>query len=99
MTIIRHTLKTTLVPNELVTDTTISAESFRVMTYLFSLSVGEEVNICHISDILGFHKDETLKYFDELVCRGWIIRTLITNVNGNDYDYEINETPIQGSLL
>ena len=98
MTIIRNEIHT--IPDELITDTNISPESFRLMCYLLKLPDNTHTYLYTIVDDLDIHFNMICKCVDRLEITGWITKHRIIEADGryNDSYYTINQSPIKKEI-
>lgn len=94
MSILRNKLKNSFsqIPNEAITDKSLSANAFRILAYLFSRPDNWEINNADIKQRFDIKQDHTLaKYWKELLASGWIERERIKQ-NGKiagGYNYHL----------
>jgi len=98
MSIIRNQLKReySQIPNEIITDTTISAGAFRVLVYLFSKPDNWNIYNKDICKQLNITEQTLSKYWKQLLASQWLKRerNSPTHKEPGGYTYEIVSLPI-----
>lgn len=88
-------------PNQLILDMNLSHPAYRIVTYLFSLPDGWEVNNKDIQRRFKIKTKDTMgNYWREIIDSGWVTRERRRNEKGNiigGYEYTIHPEPITHS--
>lgn len=98
MSVIRNKLtkKFTTIPNQIITDHSLSSGALRVYLYLLSKPDGWKVVNTDIQKQLNIKQAQTLaNFWKELIKLGWISRHRVRDKDNKiigGYDYELNET-------